>query len=411
MTRILKILLPVLILVAGFGAFKLLAAMREPPQRAERIYAGPLVEAIAVPPQKVQVVVEGQGTVRPDAQIDIVPQVPGVVVWKSTDFEPGGFFAKGDFLFNIDPRDYELATEQAKAQVAQARYQLELAQEEAAIARQEWQRIRNDDEKPTDLVLRKPQLRAAKANLRSAKARLAETELRLERTKFYAPFNGRVRTARVDVGQHLNAGQSVAQLYSIEKAEIVVPVPDADLGWFTMPLPIEVTEQNAPGDASVYNPNTENGANTYSFAREGAAAMVNGSFAGHSHQWEGRVVRTEGELDPQSRMARLIIEVKLPYGGIPDGLPPLTVGMFVEVAIAGRQVDGVRVLPRAAVRQGDKVWAVGSDGILHVRKAQVVRAMRDEVLAYLDLEKNERIITSQLSGVTDGMVVRLTNAD
>jgi len=63
------------------------------------------------------------------------------------------------------------------------------------------------------------------------------------------------------------------------------------------------------------------------------------------------------------------------------------------------------------VRQGDKVWAVGSDGILHVRKAQVVRAMRDEVLAYLDLEKNERIITSQLSGVTDGMVVRLTNAD
>ncbi len=411
MTRILKILLPVLILVAGFGAFKLLAAMREPPQRAERIYAGPRVEAIAAPPQKVQVVVEGQGTVRPDAQIDIVPQVPGVVVWKSTDFEPGGFFAKGDLLFNIDPRDYELATEQAKAQVAQARYQLELAQEEAAIARQEWQRIRNDDQKPTDLVLRKPQLRAAKANLRSAKARLAETELRLERTKFYAPFNGRVRTARVDVGQHLNAGQSVAQLYSIEKAEIVVPVPDADLGWFTMPLPIEVTEQNAPGDASVYNPNTENGASTYSFAREGANAMVNGSFAGHSHQWEGRVVRTEGELDPQSRMARLVIEVKVPYGGIADGLPPLTVGMFVEVAIAGRQVDGVRVLPRAAVRQGDEVWAVGSDGILHVRKAQVVRAMQDEVLAYLDLEKNERIITSQLSGVTDGMVVRLTNAD
>ena len=58
------------------------------------------------------------------------------------------------------------------------------------------------------------------------------------------------------------------------------------------------------------------------FAREGASAVINGSFAGHRHQWGGRVVRTEGELDPQSRMARLVIEVESPYGGIAEGIPP-----------------------------------------------------------------------------------------
>ena len=114
MTRIVRILLPIFILAVGFGAFSLLASMREPPQRAERVYLGPLVEVIAAPPQKVQVIVEGQGTVRPDAQVNIVPQVSGVVVWKAAEFEPGGSFAKGDLLFEVDPRDYQLSAAQAR---------------------------------------------------------------------------------------------------------------------------------------------------------------------------------------------------------------------------------------------------------------------------------------------------------
>lgn len=411
MKNILRVLLPILILAAGVGSFALMTSMREPPQRVDRPYLGPLVEAIAAPIQKVRVVVEGQGTVRPDAQIDLVPQVAGIVVWKDPEFEPGGAFAKGDLLFQIDPRDYELAAQQTEAQVAQARYQLDLAAEEAAIARQEWERIRTEGEEPTNLVLRKPQLRAAEANYQSAQARHAETQLRLERTKVYAPFDGRVRSARVDVGQHLNTGQSVAQLYSIEKAEIVVPVPDEDLGWFTLPMPIEIAANGTPQGDAVYDLNAEGGAQPYAFAREGASAVVNGSFAGRRHQWSGRVVRTEGELDPQSRMARLVIEVEAPYGGIAEGVPPLTVGMFVDVAIAGREVAGVRVLPRAALRQGDRVWIVGRDGILRVRQARVVRSMREKVLAYVDMTEQERVIVSQLSGVTDGMQVRLADTN
>ena len=407
MTRVVKILLPIIILALGLGAYQLLASKREPPQKAERSYLGPLVEAIAVPAQQVQVTVAGQGTVRPDAQIDLVPQVSGMVIWKAAEFEPGGSFAEGDLLFEIEPRDYQLAADQAEAQVAQARYQLELATEEAAIARQEWERIGAESAEPTDLVLRKPQLRAAEAAFQSARARFAETQLRLERTRVHAPFSGRVRTARVDVGQHLNAGQAVAQLYSIEKAEIVVPVPDEDLGWFTLPLPVEVS---AAGAERIRDLNNENGDRPYAYARKGASAAVHGSFAGRRHQWAGRVVRTEGELDPQSRMARLVVEVDAPYGGIADGIPPLTVGMFVDVEIAGRSVDGVRVLPRAALRSGDRVWIVDGDGLLRIRQAQVVRAMQERILAYVDMAPEDRIVTSQLNGVTDGMQVRLASA-
>ena len=333
------------------------------------------------------------------------------MVWKDADFKPGGTFAKGALLFRIDPRDYELAVQQAAVQVAQARYQLDLAREEAAIAEEEWERLHAEDQAPTDLVLRKPQLRAAEASLQGAEARLAEAQLRLDRTKVYAPFAGRVRTARVDVGQHLNVGQSIAQLYSIEKAEIVVPVPDEDLGWFTLPLPIDIAEASTANAGAISNPNAEVGSRAFAFSREGASAMVSGAFAGRRHEWSGRVVRTEGELDPQSRMVRLVVEVEAPYGGIAEGIPPLTVGMFVEVAIAGRMVDGVRVLPRAALRQGDRAWTVGRDGVLSIRPVQVVRALEDEVLAYIDMAPEERVIVSQLSGVTDGMQVRLADGN
>ena len=407
MMRVVKIILPVIILAIGLGAYQLLASMRKPPQKVERSYLGPLVEAIAVPAQQVQITVEGQGTVRPNAQIDVVPQVSGMVIWKADEFEPGGSFAEGDLLFQIEPRDYQLAVDQAEAQVAQASYQLDLAREEAVIARQEWKRIGIEGAKPTDLVLRKPQLRAAEAAFQGARARFAETQLRLERTKVYAPFSGRVRTARVDVGQHLNVGQAVGEIYSIEKAEIVVPVPDEDLGWFTLPLPVEVS---AAGEEKILDFNDEGSDRPYAYAREGASAAVYGSFAGHRHQWTGRVVRTEGELDPQSRMARLVVEVDAPYGGIADGIPPLTVGMFVDVEIAGRSVEDVRMLPRAALRGGDRIWIIDSYGLLRIRDAQVVRAMQERILAHVDMAPEDRIVTSQLNGVTDGMQVRLASA-
>jgi len=81
------------------------------------------------------------------------------------------------------------------------------------------------------------------------------------------------------------------------------------------------------------------------------------------------------------------------------------------VAIAGRTGAGVRVLPRTALRQGDRVWTVGRDGVLSIRPVQVVRALEDEVLAYIDLTPEERVIVSQLSGVTDGMQVRLADSN
>lgn len=389
--------IPLLILLVGGGVFWIMVAAGAPPQRQEKSYLGPLVKGMAAPLRQVQILVEGQGTVEPSAQIDLVPQVGGVVVWKSAQLEQGGFFAKGDPLVQIDPRDYELALERTRAEVAQAKFQLDLARQEAEVARQEWDLLEDSNARqPSQLVLRLPQLRAAEAAHQAAQARLAEAQLRLERTKLYAPFAGRVRQTSLDVGQFVNVGQPVARLYSIEKAQIVVSVPDEDLAWFDVPLghvEVEAAEVRGTGNALAGVAGTE--------------AIVKGWYAGRHYEWRGRVVRTEGEIDPQSRMVRLVVEVDDPYGDIQSEREALKVGMFVDVDIVGRQVEGVRVLPRMVLRPGNTVWTAGAAGLLKLRSATVVRTMGEDVVVRFDMAADEKVVLSQLSGVTEGMKVRL----
>ena len=318
----------------------------------------------------------------------------------------------GDTLCRIDPRDYELATRQANAEVLQAQYRYDVAKEESNLARREWQRIHGKTRKPSDLVLQLPQLRSAEAAVAAAKARAEERTLKLERTILLAPFKGRVRNVQADVGQHINAGQPIAQLYSIEGAEIVVPIPDEDLAWFTLPLPVAIPGSISEGRNSVSKINEKKENIPLNYDEEGAEVLVEGVFAGQHSKWSGRVTRTEGEIDPKSRMARIIVEVNNPYGNITKGGPPLMVGMFVNVKISGRFIENVRVIPRSAIRSGQEenlVWVCDKDNHLRFRQVGILRKMQDKILINVEINTNERIIVSQLSGATDGLSVRIAN--
>jgi len=406
-----KKLLPLLIISVGIAIFGLLVSMRKKPERIEQVYMGPLVEVIKAPPQKIKVIVDGQGTVRPDAQINLVPQVSGKIISRSDSFKSGGSFSKGDTLCRIDPRDYLLAVRQANAEVAQSQYRYDVSKQESDLAQKEWQRIHGKTIKPSELVLQLPQLRASKAALTAAEARLEGAKLKLERTTLRAPFKGRVRNVQADVGQYINVGQPIAQLYSIERAEIVVPIPDKDLAWFTLPLPLDISESNDASRKSISNIKEKKQNIPLHYDEQGAEALVEGIFAGRHSVWSGRVTRTEGEIDPQSRMARIVVEVDNPYGNIIDGGPPLMVGMFVNVKIAGRYLDNVRVIPRSAIRKSSQeslIWICDTSNRLRFRPVELIRRMQDEMLVHVEMNPNERIIVSQLSGATDGMSVRIS---
>ncbi len=393
-----RFLLPAAILAAGVAAFLLLTSLRTQPPRVEPVVQDPLVETVQAPPSRVRVVVRAQGTVRPDREIDLVPQVGGRIVWISEQMEAGGFFAAGQVLARIDPEDFQLAVDQAEAEVARALYQLEIARGEAEVAREEWERLEVGGPEPSPLALHIPQVRLAEAALKAAQARLREARLRLERTHLRAPFAGRVRSTDLDLGQYVTPGRAVARLYGIERAEIPVPVPDEELAWIDIPSPRPASPHQALA-AAAPPPELPQG--------EGGPGQVllRARHAGRDHTWKGRVVRTEGQVDPRSRMVNLVVEVDDPYRPWGAATVPLMVGLFVDVEIQGRPLSGVRTIPRRALHAGDVVW-LAVDGRLRVQPVEAVRVGREEALVRFDAEPGVPVITSQLKGVTDGMAVR-----
>ncbi|MGI9591067.1 MAG: efflux RND transporter periplasmic adaptor subunit, partial [Myxococcota bacterium] len=122
--------------------------------------------------------------------------------------------------------------------------------------------------------------------------------------------------------------------------------------------------------------------------------------------WTGTVERTEGEIDPQSRMVHVVARVESPYeAGSAGGRPPLAVGLFVRAEIEGREVTGAVVLPRSAMHGEDLVWVVDAEGRLRERAVEVVRSIEDEVVVAEGLRSGERVVVSPLETAIEGMSV------
>jgi multidrug efflux pump subunit AcrA (membrane-fusion protein) len=122
------------------------------------------------------------------------------------------------------------------------------------------------------------------------------------------------------------------------------------------------------------------------------------------------VVRTEGEIDPKTRMVHVIARVDDPYARSEDR-PPLAVGLFVEAQVFGRETEGVVKVPRAAMRGTDQLLAADAEDRLRFRRVEVVRAGRNEVVIRSGLEPGDRVIVSPIEAAVEGMRVRPVMSD
>ena len=123
---------------------------------------------------------------------------------------------------------------------------------------------------------------------------------------------------------------------------------------------------------------------------------------------KGRIVRTEGEIDPHTRMIHAVARVDDPYGrgGHPDR-PPLAVGLFVTAEIAGRRVENVIAIPRAAMRGRDEVLLIDDENRIQLRQVEVLRREHDRVLVTGGIDAGERICLTPLAIAVEGMEVRV----
>lgn len=382
-----KAILPVLVIAGGVVTALVVADNSPEIETTTPVIRLPAVGVIEAQPQDTRLSVTTHGTVTPQTEIDLVTEVSGKIVEVSSEFVAGGFFEAGEWLLTIDARDYELAVTRAEAGVSEARQLLVREKAEAQAAAREWSELGNSSEAPA-LVLRKPQLAEAYARLKAAKVDLDSAKLNLERTRLHAPFAGRLRQTRAGLGQYVVPGAALARLYSIDIAEVRLPLNDRQLQHLNLPLDY----RNRHTDSQ-------------------PPVTLRADFAGASHQWQGRIIRLEGDIDLQSRQLYVVAQVQDPYAGKTGGnRPPLAVGMFVEARIEGRLYEQVYALPPTALRRNNGLLIV-RDSKLQLRNVDVLHSESERIIVADGLQPGEHVVVTPLTDPLPGMQVQLSHID
>ena len=373
-----KALLPAAVLAGSLAASAALVVARPVPEAQGIEEHLPVVAVVPAAPALERMLVRAQGTVEPRTENELVAEVGGRLAWVSPALESGSFFAAGEVLARIEPADYEIALERARAAVERARSQRKLA--DASLARSRALReagaasLAAHDQAEGNAAI-------AAANQREAEAALRQAELELARTELRVPFAGRVREKKADVGQLVARGAPLASVFAVDWAEVRLPIPSEDLAFLELPrVPV-------PGDA-------------------GPGVRLSGHYAGRRHTWQGRVVRAEGTLDPRTRLVHVVARIEDPYG-LASGGPPLEVGLFVEAEIEGREISGAVRLPRSALHGDGAVVVVGADAALRTRQVEVLRIDGETVFVAGGLGVGERVVARVPSTFVEGMKVRV----
>jgi len=296
--------------------------------------------------------VNSYGTAQALTETRLVADISGRVVAVSSNIRAGGVFKKGDILAKIDSRDFAVELDIAISQAAdiEVKYIQELAQ--AELAAKEWNTI-PESKAARKLALREPQLAAAKASLQAAKSKVKRARLNLQRTEVVAPFDGKVLEQLIDIGEFVTPSQTIASIYSNDVVEVRLPIKVDDLEHLLLP----------EGET---------------LANELPAVLFESDMGNQTHQWIGKIVRTEGAFDPRTRMLYVVAQIEKPF--IPSKQrPAVRIGQFMRAKIEGKRYEDVFVIPRRAVSQ-DFMVSVVDNGLLKKRKITPIWTDSDSVV-------------------------------
>ena len=317
----------------------------------------------------IPIVMESLGTVVPQASVRVRPQVSGVL--QTLAFKEGQLVKKGDLLATIDPRQFEMALQQAigqrqrdesqieAARVTLARYQTLLQQD--SIARQEVD---------TQAAL----VKQLEGTTVIDKANEGTARLNLSYTRIVAPIGGRVGLRTVDVGN------------------VVSPGDANGIGLITQLAPIDV-EFTVPQDQA---PDLQQRSGSFmqvkALDRTRANVLDVGVFASLDNQ-----------VDTQTGTVR----AKARFNNATMALFP---SQFVNVQLNVRTLTGAIVVPVSALRHGndgDYVFVLNQDRTASQRPVKAGQATVDKVQIVTGLQLGERVVTEGADRLKDGARVIL----
>lgn len=416
--RKLWVLPPILI-----GVLVLIVAVksRQPPAQVAVAEPSRVVRVIAVPEVALSPVAIGYGPVQPDRIWKAVAQVAGRVIAVHPKLRNGEILPADTVLARIDPTDYELGLAQAEAALAELSRQESNTQSSLSIERRNLTLAERESARITQLAAKgtvsrsdadaaeRTMLgsRAAVQNLENTlaliptqravqEAKVAQAQRDLEHSTLRAPFRLRVAELAVETDQFVGVGQPLFAGDAVDRVEIVAQLPISALRRLFLGraqgLPTNLDELNVALRQQVgFHPRV------YLDLGDGRA------------EWDAEFVRFSDSVDPDTRTLGVVVAIDDPFGKtIPGQRPPLSKGMFVQVALHGNPQPGRLIVPRSALhRQAGQRSTYIADADNRLRRRQVTVLFEQGWIAAIDsgLSVGDRVVVSDLTPAVEGMLL------
>jgi len=384
----LRLLLPIIVVIisAAVAAWMMQSGPKAKPRTKTRNAVLVDVRPIEFGPQTTTVSV--MGTVKPQREVELKPQVSGEVITISDNLIPGGRFAQDEQLLTIDPSDYQLAIKQLVSEVSRAEADMQLELGRQRVAQKEYELLGETvSTEEYALMLREPQLDSSRAVLAGIRARLEQAQLNLNRTTVKAPFNAVVMSRGINRGTRVSPSTPLATLVGSDSYWIEAPIPASQLKW------INTGQQgNAGGSAVRVYDNVAWGADDFR---------------------SGQLIGLTAMVEKNGRMAKLLAEIPDPLALQPTSSkqPTLLLGSYVRVEIEGKLLPHAAAIERDLIRDGNQLWVMDDQGQLDIRPVEIAFRSQDHVLVTGGIRDGERLITTNLPSPVQGMTLRLKEAE
>ncbi len=378
-------LIPAGIILAGYVVFAVMSKLKPDPPKKPVEIKPTLVETLTIKTEDIHFQVTTQGTVQPRTESTLVAEISGVIKKVAENYVVGGYFKKGDVIMQISTIDYEIALKQSQARHAGDKARL--AQEKARVkqAEKEWALSGRAKKDAPALALRIPNLEEALANVNASAADLRNAELRLERTSIRAPYDGMVKTKLVDIGQYVNVGTQLVQAFAVDYAEVRLPLSNSDLQFLKLPKPGTISSRPIK-------------------------VILTSKIGNEEHQWQGLLNRSEGRIDPKSRVYYGVVQINDPYGlnstGSEMQKAPLNIGSFVTAEIEGFSMSSIVKLPRTALKGDNKILLMDSNNKLKLQEIEITRVQDDWIYIQQGLKNGDKVVLTALETAIAGMLLR-----
>jgi len=298
------------------------------------------------------------GTFQAFNQTTIFPRSNGYV--ESWKVDIGDYVQAGQLLA-------EIATPEVDQQLAQARAQEEIAK----LTADRWRDLL--DKK----VVSKQEYDQDEKAYEAAKANLQQLEKIQGFQQILAPFAGKIAARNIDVGTLVTAGtgNSGTPLFSLVQSDV-------------LRVYVFAPQENAPS------------------IHEGLAAkIVLQEYPGQ--EFDGKVTRTAGALDPQSRTMQVEVQV-------PNQQGKLYAGMYGQVKFLLPDDNAPIVVPADAFvfrAQGPQVVTVTNDNRIHWQKISVGRDFGTQLEVLNGLKENTEVVMNPTDDLREGIEVQVKGAE